>query len=77
MLAIPNRFPPPPKVMITCTRPNPGHIEGVTGGVDAIGCRISFILDSQKRREWGKLEGGELASVKSTEIPFTLAAMVA
>lgn len=43
--------------MITCTQPNPGRIEGVTGGVNAIGCRISFILDSQKRREWGKAQG--------------------
>lgn len=52
------------------------QLVGVTGGVNALGCRISFNFDSQKRREWAKPEGGEMASVKSTKIPFTLAAMV-
>lgn len=63
-----------PKVMIRGMHTT--QLGRVTKGINALGCWISFNFDSQKRREWAKLEGGEMASVKSTKTPFTLAAMV-
>jgi hypothetical protein len=46
-----------------------------TGSVHGLGCRISFILNSQKRRESAKLEGGKEWPPSKVPVPVTLAAM--